>query len=245
MGSTYLHLTNLVLKRLNEVELTSTNFAGARGIHADVKAAVNQTIQQINTQKFEWPFNSATGTQVLTIDENFYSWPADFKTADWESFYIEKDDTLITRTKRLRYIGIDEWYYKYRDNDFDASPDGLRVPDCVFESTSGGFGVTKVPDKAYTVKYTYFKISDSLVADDDTTDIPTQFDYIIENGALASMYGHLDNNPRFQNCAKMFEDGVNYMSFILIPKRPYVRGTVINQGGGPWYSKLGGLGYAK
>ena len=57
MGTTYLDLTNKVLRKLNQVELTSTNFASARGLHAEAKDAVLESVQRINFQKFEWPFN--------------------------------------------------------------------------------------------------------------------------------------------------------------------------------------------
>ena len=64
MGSTYLDLTNRVLRRLNEVEIESSDFSSVRGIQAAAKDAVLDTVRNINSQKFEWPFNAASGTQV-------------------------------------------------------------------------------------------------------------------------------------------------------------------------------------
>ena len=40
MAETYLTLTNKVLSRLNEVELTSATFSSGRGIQSQVKTAV-------------------------------------------------------------------------------------------------------------------------------------------------------------------------------------------------------------
>ena len=48
MAETYLTLTNRVLTRLNEVELTSTTFTSARGIQTQVKNAINESIRYIN-----------------------------------------------------------------------------------------------------------------------------------------------------------------------------------------------------
>ena len=45
MAETYLTLTNKVLARLNEVQLTTSSFANARGIQVQAKNAVNESIR--------------------------------------------------------------------------------------------------------------------------------------------------------------------------------------------------------
>jgi hypothetical protein len=42
MATTYLTLTNEVLRELNEVQLTSANFASAVGIQAFIKESINR-----------------------------------------------------------------------------------------------------------------------------------------------------------------------------------------------------------
>ena len=42
MAESYLTLTNKVLARLNEVQLTSSNFTNARGIQVQAQNAVNE-----------------------------------------------------------------------------------------------------------------------------------------------------------------------------------------------------------
>ena len=44
MATTYLDLTNEVLRELNEIPLTSANFASAVGLQQFVKDAVNKSI---------------------------------------------------------------------------------------------------------------------------------------------------------------------------------------------------------
>ena len=44
MATTFLTLVNDTLRRLNEVELTSTDFATATGFRAQVKDAINSSI---------------------------------------------------------------------------------------------------------------------------------------------------------------------------------------------------------
>ena len=66
MAETYLTLTNKVLARLNEVQLTSTSFATARGIQIQASNAINESIRFINQREFNYPFNHATETKTLT-----------------------------------------------------------------------------------------------------------------------------------------------------------------------------------
>ena len=51
MSGTYLNLTNGVLARLNEVQLTSSNFTNARGIQVQAQNAVNESIRYINQKR--------------------------------------------------------------------------------------------------------------------------------------------------------------------------------------------------
>ena len=44
MATTYLVLSNRVLRELNEVEMTSSNFSSSRGIQTAVKDFVNKSI---------------------------------------------------------------------------------------------------------------------------------------------------------------------------------------------------------
>ena len=57
MANSFLTYTNDVLAKLNEVQLTSTDFSDARGIQIQAKNAVNQAIRYINQREFNYPFN--------------------------------------------------------------------------------------------------------------------------------------------------------------------------------------------
>ena len=56
MASSYLVLINNVLRDLNEVELTSSNFSSSRGIQTAVKDYVKRAIDDIINADTEWPF---------------------------------------------------------------------------------------------------------------------------------------------------------------------------------------------
>ena len=55
MATTYLDLTNEILRELNEVPLTSTNFASAVGIQQFVKDSINKSIFDIANEEPQLP----------------------------------------------------------------------------------------------------------------------------------------------------------------------------------------------
>ena len=61
MASTYLTLVNNVLRDMNEVELTSSNFTSSRGVQTTVKDYINRAISDILNSELNWPFTRAEG----------------------------------------------------------------------------------------------------------------------------------------------------------------------------------------
>ena len=86
MATTYLTLTNRVLRELNETELTSSTFSSSRGIQTAVKDIINKGIHDIYNETGEIPLLYARTTQDLTVGDNEYSFPTDFRKADMDSF---------------------------------------------------------------------------------------------------------------------------------------------------------------
>ena len=86
MATTYLTLTNSVLRELNETELTSGSFSSSRGIQTAVKDFINKGIHDIYNETGEIPLLYARTTQDLTVGDNEYSFPTDFRKADMDSF---------------------------------------------------------------------------------------------------------------------------------------------------------------
>ena len=67
MATTYLNLSNEVLRELNEVDLTSGNFASATGIQAFVKDAINKSIFDIANDEPQLPFLVLVLVEVQTL----------------------------------------------------------------------------------------------------------------------------------------------------------------------------------
>lgn len=230
MASTFLQLTNKVLLYLNETPLTSSNFGTARNLHATAKQATYDTVNEINHMKVVWPFNVQAGSQLTTVGDGEYAWPAGFSYPDWHSFYVEKDDTLNVSTRPLEPINKDEWFRFARAQDYDAGAEGRDTPKHVF-SIPNGFGVTPFPNQAVTIKFTYYAIPTVLTDFDDESTIPSEFDYVITSGALSKM-NLFKENPQGQQIAEdKYKNQLRMMQEILIPTEPesFVN-TMVNQG---------------
>ena len=86
MATTYLTLTNRVLRELNETELTSSTFASSRGIQTAVKDFINKGIHDIYNETGEIPLLYARTTQDLIVGDNEYDLPNDLRKVDMDSF---------------------------------------------------------------------------------------------------------------------------------------------------------------
>ena len=95
MATTYLVLSNRILRELNEVELTSTTFSSSRGIQTAVKDFINKSVHDIYNEGAELPLLHTTKTQALTTGDGEYDFPSDMRWVDFESFFL-KPTELIT-----------------------------------------------------------------------------------------------------------------------------------------------------
>ena len=113
MSGTYLSLTNSVIARLNEVQLTSSNFSSARGIQIQAQNAINESVRYINQREFNYPFNHATATKTLTAGVVRYSLPTSTKTVDYSTFRLIKDSDLGTSGGRLSVLDYNDYVNSY------------------------------------------------------------------------------------------------------------------------------------
>lgn len=227
MAYNFLGLVNDVNRRLNEVELTSATFGNAIGFYSQAKEAVNSSIRLINQQEFEWPFNHTEKQETLVAGTVRYSFPADTKTIDFDSFRIKQDDTLNNNTQKLKLISYEEYLNRYVDYEYETSTGVRELPRYVFRAPNQTWGVVPSPDKAYTVVFDYFKIPDELSAYDDVPTIPSQFRHIIVDGAMYYAYLFRGDLNSAQLSLQKFDTGLKNMRTIYINRYDYVRSTVI------------------
>lgn len=91
MSSTFLELTNRILKAFNEVVLNSTTFSSATGFHAEAQDAINSAIFDVYTyEDTEWPFLWSTTTINTVIGQTDYTRSDGFSSVNWDLFKINR-----------------------------------------------------------------------------------------------------------------------------------------------------------
>ena len=120
MATTFITLVNDILRRLNEVEITPTDFPTVTGFRALVKDAVNASLQEISQKEFEFPFNHTTGTLTLVAGTSQYTLASDLKVADWDSFRINYDAVNNYSARVLKLLNYDSYIKRYFERDSEA-----------------------------------------------------------------------------------------------------------------------------
>jgi len=178
MSASFLNLTNVLLRELNEVALTSASFAGAIGVQAHVKDCVNRAYLDIINEEPKWPFlavstsgnpdpfygnvttTTSKGTRWYLLKEGSVSHRTDYNIVDWDSFYLTTigvdGATAPYVSKNLKYTTNEEWkdFYRTSENEDDAGTQRHGEPARVIRSADGrSFGLSPIPDKAYKVYF--------------------------------------------------------------------------------------------
>lgn len=216
MSASILELTNRVLRRINEVELTIDTYNSARGIHAFAKDAVLDTIQKMNKEFYQWPFDAAQHTMLLSPGVSEYAWPDKFRTCDWQSFQLIGNlDLYNVESRQLFHIDREVWYDHERRIDEDTPPFfGRGRPTAVFEAHGLGFGVTPSPDKPYQINFRYWTHPTSPSLPADTTNIPQDYEYVIIDGAMFHMKVFKEDLDGAQLYDAKYKEGIKSMKSI-------------------------------
>ena len=228
MAYDYIGLVNDVNRRLNEVELTTTNFGTATGEYSMIKDAVNASIRYINQHEYEWPFNHVTADETMTAGVVRYAFPTDAKTVDFDSFRIKRNSTLGNDTKRLGIISYEEYLGKHVDIEYNTSAN-RAMPDFVFRTPNQEFGFVKNPDKAYEYAYEYYRLPVDLINTTDVPTVPEQFRYIIVNGAMHFAYMFRGETQESQVTQQRFMEEIKSMRSLYVNRYDYLRSTAITQ----------------
>jgi len=228
MAYNFLGLVNDVNRRLNEVELTSSNFLNAVGAYSMIKDAVNASIRFVNQHEFEWPYNHVTEEETLTPGIVRYAFPADTKILNMNSFRIKRNDTLGNESKKLSVLSYEEYLEKYVDIEYNTSTNLRQLPTFVFKAPSTEFGLVNPPDKAYELVYEYYRLPVDLINATDVPTVPEQFRYVLVNGAMHFAYLFRGESTESDMMQSRFEQEIKQMRSLYINRYDYLRSTVIN-----------------
>ena len=226
MAYNFLGLVNDVNKRVNEVQLTSSNFDTAKGFYDLGKDAVNSAIRYINESEYEWPFNHSEKEQTLTAGTTRYAFPTDAKLIDFESFRIKENATLGNDTKKLALITYDEYLEKYVDQEYAASQT-RALPRFVFHGPDLKYGLIEPPDKAYVLVFDYYVFQADLSAHGDTMVIPDRFKHVVVDAAMFHAYMFRGNTQDAVVVKERADEGIKAMRSMLINRYHYMRSYMI------------------
>lgn len=204
MATTYLDITNEILRELNEVPLTAGNFTSAKGFQAFVKDTVNKAIFDIANEEPQLPFFSAgvsgatdpfygnvtvatvAGTRWYLLKSGSASIADDYSSVDWDDFYLTTinvaGETAPYISKGLTFLTLADWKKHNRDseNADDADTQVYGEPRYVIKSPDHRkFGLSPIPDKVYNVHFYAFTKPTALSAYDDTIVLPEQYSNVI------------------------------------------------------------------
>jgi hypothetical protein len=222
MAYNYLGLVNDVNRRLNEVELTAGNFAGATGYYSFAKDSVNQAIRHIQQEEFEWPWNHVEESEILVAGVARYSMPYDCKTINMNTFRIKRNSTLNIETVKLKVLSYEEYLDKYADSEYNSSN---TAPTHVVRTPSRELIFYPKPDKAYEVVYEYYRNGYDLELYSDVPSLPEQYRYVIIDGAMYNVYQFRGDMQAAQLAFDKFEQGIKQLRSLHINRTEYLRDT--------------------
>ena len=232
MAYDFLGLVNDVNKRLNEVELSSSNFATVTGFYSAAKDSINSSLRYINQAAFEWPFNHVEQEDVLTAGEVRYGYPSDTKTVDFDSFRIKRSAAFNNETQKLKLLAYEEYLERFVDAEYDTGNTSIRsVPRMVFRTPNQGYGVYPPPDNEYELVYEYYRLPVDLIDSTDVPSIPEQFRSVVIDGAMYYAYLFRGNTQDATIQFQKFEEGIKDMRTLYINRYDYIRDTRVGTNG--------------
>ena len=210
--STFVELTNKLLRRLNEVPLdvAGDGFDTTRSVQATAKDAINYSIRLLIDEAQEWPFLHTEYTQTISSGTREYSFPSGYSSTDWDTFFLE--GTNATELPMVSY----ERYTK-TDRADDSNGTNTGVPTSVVQTLKDTYIVTPVPDATYSISYTYWSAGADLALYNDVCVVPSRWDYIIIEGAMMFMMQFRSNAQMAAERREDFSKGIDIMRRVLLP----------------------------
>ena len=245
MATTYLTLSNEVLRELNEVQLTSSNFSDAVGIQAFVKEAINRSLDDIANEEPQLPFFAAAasggtdpfygnvtvatvaGTRWYVLKSGSSSITTDYSSIDWDDFYITtisvSGESAPYVSRGLKFLTLTDWrrYLRDSENSDDADTQKWGEPKYVIRSPDHRkFGLSPIPDKVYNVHFYAYTIPTALSAHGDVIVFPDQYASIIMAKTRYYVHQFKDNLQQAAFAMEDYKKGMRHMKSNLINPQP-------------------------
>ena len=245
MATTYLDLSNEVLRELNEVVLTSGSFASATGIQGFVKDAINKSLFDVANAEPQLPFFSAgvsgstdpfygnvtvatvAGQRWYTLKASSSSITSDYAAVDWDDFYITtinvSGESAPYTSTGLKFLTLADWkrYYRDAENADDADTQNYGEPKYVYKSPDHRkFGLSPIPDKVYNVHFYAFEKPTALSSFSDEITMPDQYKNVLTSKARYYVHQFKDNLQQAAFALEDYKKAVRVMKSNLINPQP-------------------------
>ena len=245
MATSFLTLTNDVLRELNEIELTSATFPSSQGIQSFVKNSINKSINDIANEEPQLPFfavapsggtdpfygnvtvASVAGTRWYTIKSGSSSITTDYSSLDWDDFYITtigvNGETAPYVSSGLTFITLEDWksYLRDLENADDADSQNWGEPNYIIRSPDHRkFGLSPIPDKVYNVHFYAFDKPTALSAHGDEIAFPDQYSNVITARTRYYVWQFKDSPQQAAFALDDYKKGMKHMKSNLINPTP-------------------------
>ncbi len=245
MATTFLTLTNDVLRELNEIELTSSTFASAKGIQSFVKDSVNKSLKDVANEEPQLPFfavaasgetdpfygnvtvPSVAGTRWYTLKAGSSNITTDYSSIDWDDFYITtinvSEESAPYVSKSLSFITLEDWtrYYRDSENADDSDSQNYGEPQYVIRSPDHRkFGLSPIPDKVYNVHFYAYAAPTALSAYSDEIALPDQYSNVITARARYYVWQFKESPQQAAFAMDDYKKGMRHMKSNLINPSP-------------------------
>ena len=248
MATTYLQLTNELLRESNEVVLTSANFSSAVGIQQYVKDCVNRAYNDIVSSEPQWSFlatgesgstdpfygnvyvETVAGTRWYELKAASSAVTTDYGSVDWDDFYLTTIGVSGASTpyssRNLQFITSETWKNRrVTENVDDADTQTYGEPRFIIRSPdSRKFGVSPIPDKVYRIWYFAWDLPTALSAHGDTIVFPDMYTTVLLARARYYMWQFKDNPQASAFALDDYKKGLRQMrSNLLNPTPKYMK----------------------
>jgi len=243
--ATYLNLTNELLRELNEVVLTSSNFSDAVGIQAHAQDCINRAYSDIVMAEPQWAFlatgesgatdpfygnvyvETVAGTRWYELKESSSSITADYGSVDWDNFYLTtigvSGASSPYTSQNLKFVTTEEWkdHLRESENIDDADTQNYGEPKFVIRSPDARkFGVSPIPDKVYRVWFFAWDLPTALDAHGDATVFPDVYSPVLMARARYHFHQFKDAPQQAAFALEDYKKGLKQMRSALMNPTP-------------------------
>jgi|TARA_R110000824_G_scaffold374502_1_gene565054 hypothetical protein len=243
--ATFLNLTNELLRELNEVILTSSNFSSAVGVQQHAKDSVNRAYLDIVNEEPQWPFlataesgatdpmygnayiETVAGTRWYELKPTSSSITTDYGSVDWDNFMLTtvgvSNEAAPYTIKNLKYTTTEEWkdYLRISENQDDANTTQYGVPSRVIRSPDArNFGLSPIPDQVYRIWFFAWDLPTELDVYGDTIVFPDIYRTVLLARARYYIWQFKDNPQAAAFALDDYKKGIRMMRSTLLEPTP-------------------------